>query len=1255
MSPPREPDPAEMTRTQAGSSTPPAKHPAGLADATRTAAPSVSQPAAADDPDATRTRPLSAAGAPAGFAPPSAPPGGSVGRFTLQSLHAKGGLGEVFTARDTELDRDVALKRIQVQYADDPASRRRFVAEAEITARLDHPGVVPVFGLVADPHGRPCYAMRFVRGETLKDEIERYHAAGGEAGPGKRVAFRQLLGRFVAVCQAIGYAHARGVIHRDIKPANVMVGTFGETLVVDWGLAKLVKGDGAAAEPAPPPGLQPVSADADATEFGTAVGTPAYMAPEQARGELDRVGPLADVYSLGATLYCLLTGKSPLAGLTAMEVMVRAYNGEVPPAREVNPAAPRPLEAVCLRAMAVNPDTRYPSAPALAADVERWLSDEPVSCFRDPPTARLARWARRHPARVAVVLSLLVSGLLATAVGFGAVSREQQRTAAALKLVQEEQDRTELALAAETAAKARAAQALAAETEAKADAVKARDVANTRYELAIGAFNTLVGSIQSRLADRAGTQDLRQDLLRNAQAGLAKLVAARDASTAGADDVLFNAHYQMGNVHRAVGDTAAARAEYATALGVADRQAAADPGSPPARINRGRALDRMAELALQAGDTGAALRAAREAVAVRAKLLAEEPDDTTRGRAVANARERLSQVLLERGETTAALDAGRLALADHRRLAVVEPAARRELGDTLERMAELHQRTGQTDAALATATEALAVRAAVLASDPANPDLQRGVAQAHNRLADVHFERAEVNAAVKAHSDARAVLQALVAADPRSAGARLDLANTLGRLGYVLARAGDAAGSLALARESAAALRALADADPGSAKARRDLAFGLQRFGDVQLEDGTSKDALASFRTALELLDALAAADDRNGQAGRDVALARARVGEALLTAGDAAGAAREFAASLALREAQRRADPGAVRAARELAISHDRRGDAELRLGRPAAALADAKESLKLFREASAANTGSRQLQRDVALALGKVGYATLQQGDARAALDLFRESLSAFEALAAADRGNAQARRDVAIGHERLSDAHQRLGDYPAALAEAELSLKERRALADANPASARARKDVMLGAMRAGAVQATAGDFAGAARWYREGLKEPASFERPDALAAEAAMLEREAAVVEAVVSTFEDPATAARLPDAARPRVLGVVIGLSLNRGDAARAARAADVLAANATGPADLYAAAAGTAAASTVVPAPADKERYAAQAVAYLRRAMTAGFRDADRVRVDRAWDAARGRDDFRAALAELEALTPLAPPPREK
>ncbi len=324
------------------------------------------------------------------------------GRFQILRPYAKGGLGEVFVARDEELDREVALKQILGE-SHGTERRERFVREAEITGKLEHPGIVPVYGLGADADGNPYYAMRFIRGQSLREAIRKFHAAN--QAPGRSVSarnreFHRLLGWFIDVCNAISYAHSRGVLHRDIKPSNVMIGRFGETLVVDWGLARV---SGAEEDTEKfldeRPLKSTLSGVSTNTMEGQAVGTPAYMSPEQANGRLDQIGPHSDVYCLGSTLYSILTGKAPHAG-NPDTVLKRVASGDFPLPNKINEWVPKPLEAICLKAMAFQPPDRYATPGDLVLDVEAWIADEPVSAWSEPVSYQLRRWVRRNQTAV---------------------------------------------------------------------------------------------------------------------------------------------------------------------------------------------------------------------------------------------------------------------------------------------------------------------------------------------------------------------------------------------------------------------------------------------------------------------------------------------------------------------------------------------------------------------------------------------------------------------------------------------------------------------------------------------------------------------------------------------------------------------------------------------------------------------------------------------------------------------------------------
>jgi len=359
-----------------------------------------------DEP--TRIDELETANAPAGTPPTSLP---TVPREAYRVVRefARGGMGRILEARDLRLGRIVALKELP---ADAGPADPRFVREALVTARLQHPGIVPIYEAGRWPDGRPFYAMRLVSGQSL-DAVIR--AAPGLPG---RLA---LLPHLLAVAEAIAYAHSQGIVHRDLKPANVLVGGFGETVVVDWGLAKDLRG-GVEAESPNPEAAATAAGDRDATVVGSVLGTPRYMAPEQARGEA--VDERADVYALGAMLYYLLAGAPPHAGTTVDEVLQAAATRAPTPVEATEPDAPADLVALVAKAMRADRGQRYANAGALAEDLRRFQTGQLVSAHRYSPRELARRWLRQHRAAVAVAAVASLALATAVAVGFAAVRRQ---------------------------------------------------------------------------------------------------------------------------------------------------------------------------------------------------------------------------------------------------------------------------------------------------------------------------------------------------------------------------------------------------------------------------------------------------------------------------------------------------------------------------------------------------------------------------------------------------------------------------------------------------------------------------------------------------------------------------------------------------------------------------------------------------------------------------------------------------------------
>jgi serine/threonine protein kinase len=411
------------------------------------------------------------------------------------------------------------LKELRKLCADEADKRLRFRLEAEITGGLEHPGIVPVYGLGHYPDGRLFYAMRFIRGQTLRTEIRRFHAES-TTGSRKNLVLRKLIQRFAQVCQAVSYAHSRGVLHRDLKSDNVMLGDFGETLVVDWGMARVMgsltdaETDETATVRKP---LCPLSgSDVSPTIEGTVVGTPQYMSPEQAAGEVENLGPGTDVYSLGAILYEIITSVPPHdlirpddgeVDLAATLENVRA--GQIRDPRETPANTEAPLAAICLHALATRPGDRYQSPGHLAADLERWLADESVTAFREPVMQRVRRWTRHHPRLVTALSSTLLlgalSGLLIAAVA-GSKNRELTKANAAL---------AQAISQAETARQS-------AQEHAEAAAAGQLD-AEQSTRMALETMNLVIVDLPARLGSLPGSDSIKAEILSKVVPNLERL------------------------------------------------------------------------------------------------------------------------------------------------------------------------------------------------------------------------------------------------------------------------------------------------------------------------------------------------------------------------------------------------------------------------------------------------------------------------------------------------------------------------------------------------------------------------------------------------------------------------------------------------------------------------------------------------------------------------------------------------------------
>jgi serine/threonine protein kinase/tetratricopeptide (TPR) repeat protein len=551
--------------------------------------------------------------------------------YRVHKKHAEGGLGAVYLAQDEALQRFVALKEMKPKFARNQKLKNRFLLEAQVTARLDHPSIAPVYQLGFNPDGSPFYTMKFIVGQTLQTKIKKLHQDRKEISKADwNDRLKALLRPFINSCHALGFAHANGILHRDIKPENIMLGEFGESIVVDWGLAKVIDNSGQET-------IVDVQVDDDQDEFdfgnransksvnlqsnsnalggghgstfktfvstehtqdGHVSGTLAYMSPEQILGQQSKLNATSDIYSLGATLYTMLTGRTPVKEKTVAEYTRRICEQDIERPQAVNPWAPRALVAICDKAMSVEQTDRYPSIQEMIDDLEAWLDDRPISAVADSPWSTAARWLRRNRtvARVGF-LALLLTTLTATVSCFLV---DRARNVAEDALVSER-----VALVAET-------QALENEQAARLQTRKALD---TVTDGVIGELLARQSSLTPQDRSFLETVLLQYDQLANAKGG-------------SDSERYFQAQgkFRIGDIHKQLGDLDEAATAYHSALSTLKL---VSPSDETQRLT-GQIRNNLGGVYEQQGDSNAAQVCYQSAVNVLQRIVTDASENELR-------------------------------------------------------------------------------------------------------------------------------------------------------------------------------------------------------------------------------------------------------------------------------------------------------------------------------------------------------------------------------------------------------------------------------------------------------------------------------------------------------------------------------------------------------------------------------------------------------------------------------------------------
>ncbi|MFN0009260.1 MAG: tetratricopeptide repeat protein [Planctomycetota bacterium] len=638
--------------------------------------------------------------------------GESTGRYAYEEEIARGGMGAIHRVWDADLQRALAMKVLPAtdesspQDPDLPRELRRlgrFLEEAQITGRLDHPGVVPVHELGLDSHGRLYFTMKLVEGRTLREVFDLVRDGQDEW------TRTRALGVLHRVCEAMAYAHHKGVLHRDLKPGNVMVGRFGEVYVMDWGLARVLGENG---RPGASSGAIEETSSPLETLEGDVVGTPAYMSPEQAEGSLAQVGPCSDVYAVGAMLYHLLSGGTPYVrpgeSVGGRAILERVRAGPPPPIEALAPDAPAELLAICRKAMARDLPARYGDMAALSADLAAYLEGRVVRAHETGTWAEARKWVQRNKAlsgalltaAIALVVGLIVS--LSLKASSDANSFRAEKVASFLE---------------ETLGGVSPSVARGRDTAMLREMMDAAWARIERGELAPAPeaelrLMRLIGNAYRDVAE----YDAAEPILRQA------LAKARALFPADHVELALNVT-SLAELVQLRGELAAAESLYSEALEMNRRLF---PGDHPEVAN---SLGNLASTLHLRGDLAGAERLMRQALEMNERL---QPGDH---RAVALNLENLAVVILARGDVDGAEDSCRRALEMLQRL---YPSDHPDVATTLDQLGNVLQARGDLDGAEPVHRRSLEMQRRLLPGDA--PE----TASSLNNLASVLYRRGDV-------------------------------------------------------------------------------------------------------------------------------------------------------------------------------------------------------------------------------------------------------------------------------------------------------------------------------------------------------------------------------------------------------------------------------------------------------------------------------------------------------------------------------
>jgi tetratricopeptide (TPR) repeat protein/tRNA A-37 threonylcarbamoyl transferase component Bud32 len=735
-----------------------------------------------------------------------------VGDYELLSVLGQGGMGVVYKARQVSLNRDVAVKMIRNAEFASEEQIRRFQNEAESVALVDHPGIVPIYE-VGNHEDQRYFSMKLIEGEGLDKRLK--------ASPLKPGIAAELVAE---VAEAIHHAHQRGLLHRDLKPANILIDAEGHPHVTDFGLSKRIEDA---------PGL---------TVSGAIMGTPAYMAPEQALGRNSQVTTTSDVYGLGGVLYAALTGRDPFGGDSVLETLERVRHTPPEAPSSINKQLPQDLEVICLKCLEKDPQRRYASAQQLADDLHRWLNGEPIVARPVGAAARAWMWCKRKPALAGL------SGALTVALACGVIGIAWQWREAIFQ--------RNAAVAARDAAVHQEAAARKAEADARTARGLAEEnalLASRQATLALNTVQDIIGQVQTNLSG-PGLFEVKTAVLNTALNRIEGVAAVYDKSTS-KEATVMAIYMELAKVYQALGKSEKALAILDRALDIGKARVIIKENSDPSRMNLANLYLQRAFLYEEVGrDMKAALTANQEGLRIWQDIYNHPKRD---------------------------------------QFALDPKVVRMALGEAYTRVAVSKYRLGDIAAAQDGFRKAYDLRQELVQATSGDPQLKQDLSYSAMALAEGSFRLGD---AARADEYYRQTLQwrekrfADKAKDPQ---VRAELSDVNYMIGEFKLKTGDLAEARKRLERSRELRAALVEADGRNATWKRNLAISLYRLGSLADREKNEKAALESFEASRKLSQQLVDEDPHNDKRSMELMTSLAHVGQI----DKAAGIADRFSA----------------------------------------------------------------------------------------------------------------------------------------------------------------------------------------------------------------------------------------------------------------------------------------------------------------------------------------------------------------------